>query len=162
MKKINWGKRFENNFRESGKGIDDIIIERLVDTQGMRKNVKTPSDFICYYYPNIYYLEMKSIGSNRLPLANISEHQWLELHKRKKTKGCISGVCINYRIEDDEQSYFLDIDTLQALRNAGDKSISVDQAKELGIKIEGKLKKVNVKYDIKSFFDKLKNAYYIF
>jgi recombination protein U len=155
-KKINHAKKHETAIRDGCKSIPNVIIERLWDSLGGKMNLKQPSDFIAYKMPNIFYLEAKTVAGNQLPMANISEHQWKALIERSKVAGCISGIIIEYRLtEEQNKVVFVDIKDLQHIKTrVGKKYIDVDEALNVGIEIETTKKKVNWRYDMKSFFNK--------
>ena len=55
---FNYGKKFEEKFREDWKkAFPDGTIDRLYDTTAGYKSISTVSDYICYNYPLIYYIE---------------------------------------------------------------------------------------------------------
>lgn len=153
-KKINYGKRNETAIREACKRLPDVLCERLWDSLGGKMNLKQPSDFIIYKYPNIFYVEAKSTAGDQLPMANISDFQWKSLSERSKVNGCISGIMVEYRISENEiRVFFVNIEDLKQIRHReGKKYLNVEEAVEIGIEIETKKKKVNFAYDLKTFF----------
>jgi hypothetical protein len=156
-KKINYAKRMEAAVRDGCKRVPNIICERLWDSLGGKVNLKQPSDFIMYSFPNILYVEAKTVDGIKLQMANISEFQWKSLWERSKVKGAICGIIVEYRLSEDEiRAFFVEIDYLKQIRHReGKKYLSLEEAEENGIEIETKKKKVNFGYDMKSFFSKL-------
>lgn len=157
-KKVNYAKRQETAIRDGCKRAPDVICERLFDTMGGRMNLKQPSDFIGYRFPNIFYLEAKTTAGDQLPMANISEHQWKSLGERSKITGCISGIIVEFRLSEDEiKVFFVDIYDLKKIRHReGKKYLNVEEASQIGVEIETKKKKVNFAYDMKKFFEEIK------
>ena len=153
-KKINYAKRHENSFREACKKVEGIIIERLWDSIGGKMNLKQPSDFIAYKMPYIYYVECKTTQEENFPLGNISDHQWKSLNERAKIEGCVAGILLEYRIDEDNiKVFFIEIAYLNKIKNRqGQKYISINEAEQIGIEVPTKKKKVNFSYDISKLF----------
>lgn len=62
---MNYGKKFENNFK---KGVGKELV-RLYDTTNGYAGVKNPCDFIYYRYPFQYLFELKSVKGSRFDLV---------------------------------------------------------------------------------------------
>ena len=156
-KKTNYAKRHETAVRDGCKRVPNVICERLWDSMGGKINLKQPSDFIIYQFPNILYVEAKTVDGTKLPMQNISDFQWKSLSERAKVKGVIAGIVVEYRISEDEiKVFFVEIDYLKQIRyREGKKYLDMNEASQNGIEIPTTKKKVNFNYDMKSFFSKL-------
>jgi penicillin-binding protein-related factor A (putative recombinase) len=155
-KKINYGKKFEQAFKESSKGLKDIIVERIPDQVSMKRNSKNVCDFLCYKHPNIFYIELKSTKGKTFPLSRISQHQWEQMMLRQKVNGVKCGILLNFRPLDTlEECWYVSLSELNEVIMEGKKSVKLDEVKQIGIELKGTLKKVNYHYDMEDFFTKL-------
>lgn len=79
------------------------------------------SDFIAYKYPNIFYLEAKSIRGNTFPLSNLSQYEKL------KTKVGIPGVRTGVVIWfiDHDRVLYVPISTIARLKEDNKKSVNI-------------------------------------
>ena len=90
---INKGKKWEAKFKEDFlRSVPDSTIDRLYDTMGGYIAVTNISDFIGYSYPNIFYLECKSIQGNTFPFSNLSQYD--KLTKKVGIHGVRAGVIL--------------------------------------------------------------------
>jgi len=80
-------------------------------------------DFICYKYPNIYYIESKSTYSDRFDFSMISETQWAGLLQKSKIKGCYGLIIILFATQ--QRAFILNIQDIDALYKSGKKSINI-------------------------------------
>ena len=53
----NLGKQFELKFKEDFLKIPESTIDRIYDVTTGYKSISNVCDFICYKYPNIFYIE---------------------------------------------------------------------------------------------------------
>ena len=73
---VNYGKRFEIRFKEDWeKSFPDGVIERLPDQMTMYKGSENICDFICYDYPNQFYLECKTHAGASIPFEAIPQYE---------------------------------------------------------------------------------------
>ena len=64
------GKGFEKRFQTDWLQLPNSFVMRLPDQQsGYYGTSANPCDFICYSYPNMFLLELKSHGGNTFPLS---------------------------------------------------------------------------------------------
>jgi recombination protein U len=154
MKKINYAKRHESAFRESCKKIPNLICERLVDTMNFKKNVKQPSDFLCFKEPNLFYVECKTTKESELKMANISHHQFTTMLERSKIQGCECGILVEFRIDEETiKVFYIDISYINTAKNRqGKKYIDIQEASQVGIEIPTRKKKINYHYDLTPIF----------
>ena len=146
---INRGKDFETHFKECWEKLSNsTTIDRLHDQTTGFAGSKNICDFIAYKYPNIFYLELKSVHGNTLPFSNITDTQWNGLLEKAKVYGVYAGIVVWY-VDKDVTQYF-HIEKLTYLRDkVGNKSVRFDD--ESGIEISGKKKRVFFDYDINKF-----------
>lgn len=159
---MNYGKRFENNFKSSIPS--SVYLYRLKDgssswggNEKVRFQPKNVCDFIMYSYPFLFMLELKSTKSKSLPLSNIKENQIKGLNEAVKYNGIISGLLIEFR--EPEKVYFLDINTLIIFLNRSQrKSIPISFLEKEGIEIETMKKKINYKFNVEKMIKDVING----
>jgi hypothetical protein len=117
----NYGKEFEQKFKEDFLKLDDSTIDRLYDTMNGYKSIKQVSDFIGYIYPNIFYIECKSHRGASIPMGNITQYE--KLKEKIGIKGVRTGVVL-WLIDKDKVMY-IPMSTIKQLREQGEKSIGV-------------------------------------
>ncbi len=88
----NLGKKFEVKFKEDFSKIPGSSIDRIYDVTNGFYGLRNICDYIGYIYPNIYYIECKSILGNTFPLANLKQYD--KLIKKIGIKGVIVGVVL--------------------------------------------------------------------
>lgn len=76
---------------------------------------------IVYYYPEIFYLELKSIHGNTFPLGNLTQYE--KLLTKKGIKGARPGVLIWFI--DHDKEIFVPIESFERIKNEGYKSINI-------------------------------------
>lgn len=118
---INRGKQFEQKFREDFLKIPGVSLDRLYDQVSGKRGVKNISDFIGYYYPNIFYLELKSHRGNTFPLSNLSQYD--KLLPKVGINGARVGVVIWFI--DHDKIYYVPISTIKKMKDDGKKSVSI-------------------------------------
>jgi penicillin-binding protein-related factor A (putative recombinase) len=150
----NHGKRFEQDFVASFKGLPDVSIDRFYDIMGFHKNVSNPSDYVAYQYPHQFYFECKSYEGGYIPLSALSHSQKTKLLAKSKIDGVIAGAVFNFRMEEPE-TYFVDIQALEVMRLNGQGGITPEIAKSIGIYVPHTLKRTRYKYDIPKLLGEL-------
>ena len=90
---MNYGKKFENNFKK-GVGKELVI---LYDTTNGYAGVKNPCDFIYYKYPFQYLFELKSVKGSRFDFSNITDNQKEQLDFYSHIKGCNPMIVVEFR-----------------------------------------------------------------
>ena len=120
---INRGKQFEIKFAENWKStMPDSSIDRLKDQMsGYKGTSKNVCDFICYLYPNIFYLEIKSHAGASIPFVNITQYD--NLKKKVGIKGVRSGVIL--WLYDKDKVYYIPTSTITQMKNDGEKSVGL-------------------------------------
>lgn len=117
----NYGKAFERKVVQDWLKIPNATIDRLYDPGFGMKGIKNICDFIAYIFPNIYYLEIKTIQGNTFPLSNLTQYD--KLITKKNIPGVIAGVIIWFR--EHEKVLFVPITTFEKLKNDGKKSVNI-------------------------------------
>lgn len=125
----NKGKKFEAKFRADFlKSVPNPTIDRLYDQVSGYKTISTISDFIGYSYPNIFYLECKSIKGNTFPLSNLTQYD--KLIAKVGIKGVRVGVVVWFY--DKDVVMYVPIKTITQLYNDGKKSINCSKILDEG------------------------------
>lgn len=160
MKKTNEGKAFEDQIRNAlNKPELNISMDRFNDDMSGYAKVANISDFCCYKFPYMYYLECKSTYDNTLNFkSDISEKQWNGMLDKSKLFGIIAGVCVWY-ISYDE-TYFVPIQELARLKQEGKKSLNIKDINDnlYYFAITGNKKRKYTDYDTDIFINNLTNV----
>lgn len=117
----NRGKQFEQKFTEDFLKLDGASIDRLYDVTIGYKEIKQVSDFICYLFPNIFYMECKTHKGASLPLVNVS--QFDSLKKKIGIKGVRSGILL--WLYEKDRVFYIPTKTLVQLKADGEKSVGL-------------------------------------
>lgn len=117
----NYGKEFEQKFKEDFLKLKDATIDRLYDVTTGYRSISQISDFIGYCFPTIFYLECKSHRGASIPIGNITQYDKL------KTKIGIPGVragVVLWLVDKDIVMY-IPMSTVKQLKESGEKSIGI-------------------------------------
>lgn len=118
----NLGKKFEQKFKEDfAQSFPNGTIDRLYDVTLGYKTISQVCDFIGYDYPNIMYLECKTIKGNTFPLSNLTQYD--KLIEKKDVKGAIVGAVIWFYEHD--KVVFVPIKTFEKLKDDDKKSVNI-------------------------------------
>ena len=117
-----YGKDFENRFREDWSKLSDADIVRLRDVVVGYKHIKNVSDFICTIYPFTYYIDCKSLYGNTFNFKKLT--QWDEMEKHLHKKGVNPGAVIWFI--DHSKVCYVPIEEFIRLKDLGYKSIHVN------------------------------------
>ena len=117
---MNYGKKFENNFK---KGVGKELV-RLYDTTNGYAGVKNPCDFIYYKYPYQYLFELKSVKGNRFDFSNITDNQKEQLDFYSHIQGCNPMVVVEFR--EHKQVYMIPWSTIKRTMKNNRQSLTVD------------------------------------
>jgi hypothetical protein len=126
----NYGKEFEQKFKEDFLKIENSSLDRLYDTMNGYKSISQISDFIGYIYPNIFYLECKSHRGASMPIANITQYE--KLKGKIGIPGVRTGVIL-WLIDKDTVMY-VPMSTIAKLKLDGEKSIGTRHIDKYNIK----------------------------
>lgn len=125
----NYGKEFEQKFKEDFLKLEDSTIDRLYDTMNGYKSIKQVSDFIGYAFPNIFYIECKSHRGASIPMVNITQYD--KLKEKIGRKGVRAGVIL-WLIDKDKVMY-IPMATVKQLKEQGEKSIGIRHLEDYNI-----------------------------
>lgn len=168
MKKINYGKRFESDFQSSV--IKAMDVTRLKDAPSsfnknctvckhnrIRFTPKNICDFICYSYPNIFYIELKSHKGKSIPFAAICKNpkdtRLFEMVEKEENKGVYSFVIFNWR-DIENKTYVVPAESVnEYIKYSPRKSIPYAWTFENGVRLDHKLKRIRYSYDIKKWLE---------
>lgn len=122
----NRGKQFEVKFEEDWLKISGSTIDRLPDIMSGYKSISGICDFIGYHFPNIFYIECKSIKGNTFPLVNLSQYE--KLIEKVGIEGVRVGVVLWYI--DHDKVLYVPISSVKKMKEDGKKSINIKMLKE--------------------------------
>lgn len=156
---MNRGKDFEEEFKQQmvEGGFD---VNRLRDNTAGYMGGRNVCDFITYFYPNIFYLELKTTKGNTLPFRNITQNQFQGLIEKEQVEGAGAGVVVWF-LEHDK-TFFVSAGLLKQLKLEGRKSLNIkdliDRASRFELleyfkcfEIEGHKKRVFFRYNMEQF-----------
>lgn len=151
----NRGKQWETKVREDFHRTFPLgSIDRLYDPVGGYLGVHNISDFIAYKYPNIFYLECKSIGGNTFPLSNLKQYE--SLLPKVGLPGVRVGVIIWFY--DHDKVIYAPISTVTKMKEDGKKSINIKDVVNYNlITVPGVKKRVYIDCDY-TFLTELKEG----
>lgn len=133
----NYGKEFEQKFKEDFLKIENSTLDRLYDTMNGYKSISQVSDFIGFVKPNIFYLECKSHRGASIPMDNITQYD--KLKKKVGIPGVRTGVVL-WLIDKDTVMY-VPMSTLKQLKDDGEKSVGIRHIGKYNIKLVPSVKK---------------------
>lgn len=117
----NYGKEFEQKFKEDFLKLENSTIDRLYDVVTGYKSIRQISDFIGYLPYNIFYLECKSHRGASIPMGNITQYD--KLKEKIGIPGVRAGVVL-WLIDKDKVMY-IPMSTVKQMKEDGEKSIGV-------------------------------------
>lgn len=126
---VDYGKKFEERFKLDWANSIGGIIVRLYDNTSGYLTISNVSDFICYKYPNIFFIECKSHKGASIPFTAISQYD--KLIQISGTKGARSGVVL-WLYEKDKVLY-IPVKTIKQLKDLGEKSVGLRHIKQYDI-----------------------------
>jgi len=176
MAKVNPGKDFENDFKQSAE--KHMFTYRLRDPaasfgnndgneNGLRFSWRNMCDFIAYSYPVCMLIECKSKAKASIPFTAIksraTDTRVEQMAKESEMhKGLFAFVIINWR-DQKNKTIAVPANLIVSFINScgadfglNRKSIPFAWTVEHGIEIESRLKKIHYGYDTGRFVDGLK------
>lgn len=116
------GKAFEEKFKNDWKRtVPESTLDRLYDVQFGYKSVDNVCDFICYKYPNIYFLECKAHKGSSLPFDAFPQYDKLIL--KSGIKGVRAGVVLF--LYEKSKVLYIPVSTIKQIKEAGEKSVGL-------------------------------------
>lgn len=125
----NYGKEFEQKFKEDFLKLGDCCADRLYDVVTGYKSIKQVADFLCYKFPNNFYIECKSHRGASIPMSNITQYD--KLKEKIGITGVRAGVVL-WLIDKDIVMY-IPMSTVKQLKENGEKSIGIRHLKDYNI-----------------------------
>ena len=117
------GKQFEQKFYEDFSKIESCSIDRNYDIMLGYKHISSISDYTCYIYPNLYYIECKTIKGNTFPISNLTQLD--KLKEKIGIKGIRAGVIIWF-YEHENKIVYVPAKTFLLLKDNNKKSFHVN------------------------------------
>ena len=135
----NYGKNFEQKFKKDFlKTVNNSTVDRLYDPTNGFYSISNISDFICYAYPNIFYIENKTHKGASLPFDNI--RQYNKMVEKIGIPGVRVGVVL-WLYEKDTVLY-IPISTVKKMKEEGKKSVGLKAIEDgYNIKVIPSIKK---------------------
>ena len=96
-------------------------MDRLYDPVSGYRSISNISDYIVYKYPEIFYMEVKSIHGNTFPLTNLTQYE--KLKSKIGIKGVRAGVTIWFC--DRDRVVYVPVETIKRMREEGLKSVNI-------------------------------------
>ena len=117
------GKKFEAQFAQdwSNTFLNSFRYRLHDQVTGYKITSRNPCDFICYSFPYLYLLEIKSHEGNTFPFSAFRQYE--ELIKYKDLNGAMVGVIL-WMITHDKVLY-IPIDTFIKLKEEDKKSYNI-------------------------------------
>lgn len=153
----NEGKKFEEDFRKSVPA--DVYYLRLHDSansfngagEGTRFALKSPYDCILCKDGIMFCMELKSHKGRSLPFTGTSpaiQVRQVDELVRAERHGAVAGLVINFR--DYAETWYIPAERVRNLIEVTPrKSVSLDDARRLGMIIPVRKLRVNYRYDIR-------------
>lgn len=172
----NVGKIFEESVKQSIP--DHILLIRLNDSPQAfqqskltRFTPKSPFDYLCFDTKTrtLFCLELKStsnkymsfedIHSDEKQNAMIHKHQTLGLLKCSAYQNVIAGFLLNFRLPENELTYFIEVNQFQKMcESINKKSFNImDLVLHEAKKIEGFKKRTRYRWNLEEFFESYNN-----
>ena len=141
---IDYGKKFEERFKLDWINSTGGVIVRLYDNTSGYLSISNVSDYICYKYPNIFFIECKSHKGSSIPFSAITQYD--KLIKFSNILGVRSGVVL-WLYEKDIVLY-IPVSVIKQLKDIGEKSVGIRHLDEYDIiKIPSEKLRVFMKSD---------------
>ena len=119
---MNIGKSFEERFKlDWQKSFPNGTIDRLYDSMSGYLAISNVSDFICYNYPNIYYIECKAHKGASLPFTNVTQYD--KIKQKVNILGVRAGVIL--WLYEKDRVFYIPISTIQKMKEDGEKSVGI-------------------------------------
>lgn len=123
------GKKAEKKIREwLNRPEDGYSFDRLPDPMAGYLGQANICDFICYKYPNMYYLESKATEHDRFDFTMLTDTQREGLYKKSQIAGCYGLVIVLF--VSYQRAFILDI---RDMVDSGLKSLNVNKVDKWSI-----------------------------
>lgn len=127
---VSIGKKFEERFKyDWNNSFPDGTIDRLYDNMGGYLAISNVCDFICYNYPNIYYIECKTHKGASFPFTNLTQYDKIKM--KVGLKGVRAGVIL--WLYEKDKVFYIPIATITKMKKDGKKSVGIRSLEEYDI-----------------------------
>lgn len=118
---IDYGKKFEERFKKDWVNSTGGIVVRLYDNTSGYLSISNICDFICYKYPNIFFIECKSHKGASIPFDKISQYD--KMVGMVGIEGVRAGVIL--WLYEKNKVLYVPIKTIKELKNEKEKSVGL-------------------------------------
>lgn len=125
---INYGKKFEERFKKDWLDtFPESTIIRLYDQMtGYKEFSKNICDYICYIYPNQYFIECKTHKGASIPFDKITQYE--KMCTVLGIKGIRAGVIL--WLYEKDKVFYIPVETIKEMKAQGKKSVGIKAAEE--------------------------------
>ena len=125
---VNKGKQFEERFKKDWETtFPEVSIIRLYDQMtGYKESSKNICDYICYNYPNQFFIECKSHKGASIPFDKISQYD--KMKDVVGIKGVRAGVVL--WLYDKDKVFYIPISTITEMKKDDKKSVGLKAVEE--------------------------------
>lgn len=159
IKKINYGKKWEQKFKYDFAKLPNSYVLRLKDTMSKFKSVKQISDFVCYCYPYLWFMECKATKGGTFNLKKLTQYN--DLLTTQNHFGISAGVVIWFYTK--QRVCYVPIEELKRIKeDLKLKSISIKMIDDPNYKVynvPGELKKFYMNCDYSFLLDLANETY---
>lgn len=118
------GKSAEQKIREwLDRPEDGYCFDRIPDSMTGFYGSKNICDFICYKYPNMWYIESKATWNDRFDFKMITDFQRENMLKKSDISGVVSIIIVLFA--SYQRAFMIDIREIQRLMDEGKMSINI-------------------------------------
>lgn len=119
------GKEAEAKIREwLDRPEDGYSFDRFYDQMtGYYLTSRNICDFVCYKYPNIYYIESKATWADRFEFSMIQPHQLEGLIQKSTISGCYGWIIVLFATY--KRAFKFNATDIQKLSESGTKSLNI-------------------------------------
>lgn len=119
------GKKAEEKIKQwLDKPENEYSFDRFYDQMtGYFMTSRNTCDFVCYKYPNQYYIESKATYEDRFNFSMLTETQHDGLLQKSKTHGVYGLVIVLFATY--QKAFILDIRDIKKLEDDGKKSLNI-------------------------------------
>ena len=124
---VNRGKSFEQRFKTDFERIPNSLCIRLPDQMsGYKGSGQNICDYICYNYPNQFFIECKSHKGASIPFDKISQYD--KMKDVVGIKGVRAGVVL--WLYDKDKVFYIPISTITEMKKDDKKSVGLKAVEE--------------------------------
>lgn len=118
------GKKAEQKIRTwLNRPQDGYSFDRIPDQMSGLYGSANICDFICYKWPNLWYIESKATEMDRFDFSRISEYQMEHLRIKSKIPGVYAVVIVLYAMY--KRTFMFNVCDIYSLIEQGKKSLNI-------------------------------------